>query len=284
MISTLFLVSSLSLGFPEVPVGPVGQPLVSQQEDLEVPNPEVEEIEVEPGDVQEVEPELFDEDQALRDQAARDQALRERQQAMEPARGDDDWARDEEKQPALPVYQIRALATATLPVRTENTRGRQGTGEFLVGARLELDILRASLIFSWDRGGLTPISLSETLTDTNYWNGLIGPSVWVTRHGRIRLLGGLSAVSTPRAVQFGPTLGLTARLGIPVISVEGAVLYTPIGFMQVDARAELVLRLLIFEVRGGYRGRLLDTERSGAGEQVPVESTGGPTVSLGLVF
>lgn len=284
MISTLLIVSSLSLGFPEVPVGPVRQPLASQQEEeWEEPDPEVEELEVDPGDVQEVEPELFDEDQALRDQAARDQALWDQQQ-MDPALADDDWAWDQKKKPPYPVFQLRALATATLPVSTQDTRGRQGTGEFLVGARLEVDLLRASMIFSWDRGGLTPISLSETLTDTNYWNGLIGPSLWITKHSRIHMLGGLSAVSTPRAVQFGPTLGMTVRVGIPVISVEGAALYTPVGFMQLDARAEAVIRLLIFEVRGGYRGRLVDTERSQGGEQVPVESTGGPTISLGLVF
>jgi len=44
---------------------------------------------------------------------------------------------------------------------------------------------------------------------------------------------------------------------------------------------EAVLRLLIFEVRAGYRARWIDTSRA---DRVPVEGVYGPIVSLGLVF
>jgi len=36
---------------------------------------------------------------------------------------------------------------------------------------------------------------------------VLGASVWATKYSRIRLLGGLSLVSSPRAVRFGPSVG-----------------------------------------------------------------------------
>ena len=97
------------------------------------------------------------------------------------------------------------------------------------------------------------------------------------------LLGGVSAISSNRFSQFGPSLGATVRVGIPVISAELAAIYTPVGFRQLDARAELVLRLLILELRGGYRARWI--EMVGPDRfTMPVEPTGGLSVSAGLVF
>ena len=286
MISTLVIVASLSLGFPEVPVGPA-TPLAQQPE--EVPPPEdgvVEEA------VEEVQDPLQS-DQAARDEAALEQAARERAARDRAARSggevdrsgnrnDDeerDWANDDDKKKTYDKFAVRALATTILPMRA---RDRSTGGEFLIGLRGELDVRRLSFLFSWDQGGVTPISLSDTLTETSYWNGLLGASVWATRHSRIRVLGGMSAVSTAREARFGPSVGATMRFGIPVVSIEGGVIYTPIGFQQVDARAELVVRLLIFEARGGYRARWVDTSRSA--DRPIVEPTGGPTVSLGLIF
>lgn len=214
-------------------------------------------------------------------------------------RTDEDWAQEKKHRHAAPGVEFRALATATLPLDIGAVRS---SGDLLVGLRGELDIGHASALFSWDRGAASLFNWRNTLTPTSYWNALIGPSVWATKHNRIRLLGGVSAITSsrttatvinnnsgasttvgvPGGAQFGPTIGATVHLGIPVISIEGAVLYTPVSFMQVDARAELVLRLLIFEVRGGYRARWVDTSR--INDRVPVESVYGPTVSLGLVF
>lgn len=244
MLSTFLIVSSLTLGqFPEVPVAPAEEPIEEEAapEDLE--------------------------------QAARDRAMKARDDALN---ADDEWAEDEKKRRRR-AFELRALATLTLPLRDGT-----GTGDFLLGARGELDIGFVSALFIWDRQGFTPISLSETLTPTSYWNGLLGASVWATRNSRIRVLGGVSAVNDNREARFGPTLGATVRLGIPIISIEGAALYTPVGFQQFDGRIEAVLRLLIFELRGGYRGRWIDTERSF--NRPAVEPSGGPTLSLGLVF
>lgn len=270
MLSTLMMVASLSLAFPEVPVGPATPP-------EEVTEEQAQEVQ----------------DQLQTERAARDQVAIEREERERAARSggqvdrsgnrasDDerDWAYEDGKKKTYDTFQLRALATTILPMRA-----REGTtgGEFLIGVRGELDVRRLSFLFSWDQGGVTPISLSDALTDTSYWSGLLGASVWATKYSRIRVLGGMSAVSTPREVRFGPSVGATMRFGIPVVSIEGGVIYTPVGFQQVDARAELVVRLLIIEARGGYRGRWVDTSRSA--DRPIVEPTGGPTVSLGLIF
>ncbi len=270
------MAASLSLAFPEVPVGPVKPP----------------EEEVTEEQAQEVQDQLQTE-QAARDQAAFEQAEKARAERERAARSggrvdrsgtrasDDerDWAAEDAKKKTYDTFQLRALATAILPMRARD--GSTG-GEFLIGVRGELDVKRLSFLFSWDQGGVTPISLSDTLADTSYWNGLLGASVWATKHSRVRVLGGMSALSTPREARFGPSIAATVRLGVPIVSIEGAVIYTPIGFQQVDARAELVVRLLIIEARGGYRARWVDTSRSA--DRPIVEPTGGPTVSLGLIF
>ncbi|MDP2271674.1 MAG: hypothetical protein Q8N23_01450 [Archangium sp.] len=272
MLSTLMIAASLSLAFPEVPVGPVKPP----------------EEEVTEEQAQEVQDQLETE-QAARDQAALEQAEKERaaRSGGQVDRSGDrfsddqrDWGyEDEKKKKSYDRFQLRALATTILPMRARD--GSTG-GEFLIGVRGELDVRRLSFLFSWDQGGVTPLSLSEPLADTSYWNGLLGASVWATKHSRVRVLGGMSALSTSREARFGPSIGTTVRLGVPVVSIEGAVIYTPVGFQQVDARGELVLRLLIFEARGGYRARWVDTSRSA--DRPVVEPTGGPTVSLGLIF
>lgn len=268
------ILSCLSFGFPEVPVGPASPPAVVVEEEAE--------------DVK-AQREAEEAAQAARDEAARQQAAGERAARsggrVERERGrdadadeDGDWAKANTKE-SYDRFQLRALATAILPMRA---RGQETGGEFLVGVRGELDVRRLGFLFGWDRGGISPISLNEPLTETSYWNGLLGASVWATKYSRIRLLGGVSAVSSPRAVRFGPSVAATLRLGIPVVSIEGGVIYTPVGFQQLDARAELVVRLLIFEARGGYRARWVDTSRSADGPAV--EPTGGLSVSLGLIF
>ncbi len=265
MFSILVIVASLSLGFPEVPVGPA-TPLAPQQE-VQAPSS----------------PDQTVQDKAALKQAARDRAARSGGEVDRSGTQTDheerDWATADEKRKTYDTFTVRALATTILPMRARN--GETG-GEFLIGLRGELDVKRLSFLFSWDQGGVTPISLSDALTETSYWNGLLGASVWATSYSRIRVLGGMSAVSTAREARFGPSVGATMRFGIPVVSIEGGVIYTPIGFQQVDARAELVARLLIFEARGGYRARWVDTSRSA--DRPIVEPTGGPTVSLGLIF
>lgn len=281
MLFTLLLASSLSFGgFPDVPVAPASPP-VAQQDDVQPAAPPPPAIPAEPRDD-------FDADDTP--------ALTPRERAD---RTDDDRTEEKKNRNTAPGVEFRALATTTLPMSIGAVRS---SGDLLVGLRGELDIGHASALFSWDRGAASLFNWRNTLTPTSYWNALIGPSVWATKHNRIRLLGGVSAISSSRTtatvinngtgasttvgvpgrVQFGPTLGATVHLGIPVIGIEGAVLYTPVSFMQVDARVELVLRLLIFEVRGGYRARWIDTSR--IDDRVPVESVYGPTVSLGLVF
>lgn len=176
-----------------------------------------------------------------------------------------------------PPIDFRILGTLTFPMwETENNQPN-----FLLGLRSEFDISYFSALFSWDRQGYSPLSLSETFVETSYWNGLIGGSVWATKGNRIRFLGGVSAISDYYGAKVGPTLGSTVRLGIPIIGVEGAVLYTPVGFTQFDGRIEAVLTLFIFELRAGYRGRWIEVRNV---SDPPVVPSGGFTLSLGLVF
>lgn len=175
------------------------------------------------------------------------------------------------------LFEARALGTFTFPTNS-SPAGR----DFLVGVRGELDVLMISTIFIWDRQGISPINLDETVTETNFWNGLVGASVYATKHSRIRLLAGLSSVSNDTSAVFGPSVGFTARAGIPILSIEGAMLYTPAGFQQFDGRIEAVARLLIFELRAGYRGRWIETDLTG--NRPFVLPSGGFTVSAGLAF
>lgn len=298
MLSTFLLASSLSFAaFPEVPVGPVSPPVAQQDEETQEETQQEAQQPAPPMPPPEPRDDFGSDSQqpelTPRERAARDRAMRE---------GDhdaDDRAMEKKKRNAARSVEFRALATTTLPMDIGVVKS---SGDMLVGLRGELDIGHASALFSWDRGASSLFNWRNTLTPTSYWNALIGPSVWATRHNRIRLLGGVSAISSgrttatvsnndtgastgvsvPGRAQFGPTLGATVHLGVPVIGIEAAVLYTPVTFQQVDARAELVLRLLIFELRGGYRARWIDTSR--INDRVPVESVYGPTVSLGLVF
>ena len=180
-----------------------------------------------------------------------------------------------EKRRTPPLLQIRALGTATAPVES----ARLGLGEFMIGVRGEVDVRRFGVLGVYDRVGDTPRP-GGTLRETHYWNAMAGYAPWATRYHRLRLMGGVSGVTSDTTTRVGPTLGSTLRVGVPVVALEGGVFYTPAGFQQVDGRIEAVLRLLIVELRAGFRGRWVDL----ATEDVPVEPTGGPTVSLGLVF
>lgn len=198
--------------------------------------------------------------------------------ADERANDDDEKGRKKRLRRGLPALEVRALGTATAPVDSI----RLGVGEFMVGVRGEVDVQRVGGVFSYDRVGDTP-RFEATLRETDYWNGLVSYSPRMTAFSRVRLMAGASAVSGAGAdASFGPTVGTTVHLGIPILALELAGLYTPLGFRQLDGRAEGVMRLAFFELRAGYRARWIDT--STAPDAPPVEPVGGPTASFGLVF
>jgi hypothetical protein len=244
MLTTLLMASSLLVGqIPEAPVAPAAEP----------PAPD-----------------------RYRDERYEQERRYDDDRNRGPDRDKDNDGIDDRKEPST---DFRALGTVTIPMGST----RESQRDFLLGVRGELDIKYFSALFSWDRQGFSPISLDETLTETSYWNGLVGGSVWATRYHRVRVLGGISAVSDYRKGTYGPTIGTTARFGIPIVAIEGAVLYTPFGgFQQVDGRMELVVRLLIVELRGGYRARWVEMKRPF--DQPFADDSGGWTFSAGLVF
>lgn len=181
-----------------------------------------------------------------------------------------------ENKHAAPTWQVAALGTAIVPL---NING----AAFVFGMRGELDIFRVGAMFTFDRSAVTPFTVGQT----NEWTGLLGYSLINNKYVRIRAQGGMSALSGDNiAARFGPSVGVTARAGLPVIAAEVGTIFTPVGGMrQLDARAELVLRGGVFELHGGYRVRFYDA--SDAGTLSSLFSTApvaGPSVAIGLTF
>ena len=174
--------------------------------------------------------------------------------------------------PDTPSWQLAALATATVPLSLSNA-------SFLIGFRTELDVYRFGAMVSLDRSVVTPFAVDELQS----WSGLAGYSVIHNHYARLRLLGGVSVLSSSAATQFAPTVGTTIRLGLPSIAIELSGIFTPLPFRQLDARAELVLRWSIFEVHGGYRTRLLDTTDGGSFATLFAQTPlAGPSIGLGF--
>jgi len=174
----------------------------------------------------------------------------------------------------FPLWQVTALGTATLPTSLSGS-------DFLFGLRGEVDVWKVSALITFDRTGTTPLTMSETRA----WTGLAGYAPFVNRWARIRVLGGVSAQTTDTASQFGPSLGATARVGWSFIGVEGGVVFTPVGFRQLDARAEVVLKGGVFELHAGYRARFLDTTSAGTLATLFTSTpVAGPSIAVGLSF
>lgn len=175
---------------------------------------------------------------------------------------------------AADSWQVAALATAIVPTSLDGA-------PFVFGLRGELDVFRVSGVFTFDRGGVTPFNVAQT----NEWTGLLGFSAINNKYARVRLQGGLSALSADTfTARFGPSLGVTARAGLPVISAEVAALFTPVGGLrQFDARAELVLRGGVFELHGGYRVRFYDAAEAGTLDALFTSTPlAGPSIAVGL--
>ncbi|MBL8912662.1 MAG: hypothetical protein JNM17_18355 [Archangium sp.] len=164
--------------------------------------------------------------------------------------------------------------------------------------RAELDIWRIGAVASFDRVGVTPISLG----DARSWTALVGYSFVSTEFFRIRALAGLSAITgDTTATQFAPAIGTTARAFWRFIGAEGSAAFTGGGFRQLDLRAAAILRGGIFELQLGYRAKWLDLTSGGTIDTLLSASTNsteqltaatpsapaliaGPHVGIGLVF
>ncbi|PZR18535.1 MAG: hypothetical protein DI536_01255 [Archangium gephyra] len=185
-------------------------------------------------------------------------------------------AAPQEDKHAAPTWQVAALATAIVPLNISGA-------PFVFGMRGELDIFRVGAQFSFDRGGVTPFTMSQT----NEWTGLLGYSLVNHKYARVRLQGGMSALSGDGiTARFGPSAGLTARAGLPFIGAEVGAIFTPAGGMrQLDARAEVVLRGGVFELHGGYRVRFYDATDAGTLSTLfATTPVAGPSIALGLTF
>lgn len=191
-------------------------------------------------------------------------------------------------EPDVPLWQVTALATATVPTALE-------ASPFSFGLRGEVDVWRISALVTFDRAGTTPTAaamaasplaaLTSTLEDARTWNGLLGYAVLLNHWARIRALGGVSALTTDTTSRFAPSLGGTARIGWRFLAAEAGLVFTPVGFRQLDARVEGILRGGIFELHVGYRARFVDSTDTGTLATLFASTpNAGPTVALGLSF
>lgn len=170
----------------------------------------------------------------------------------------------------FPFWQVRALATATVPTALQS-------GAFMAGLRAEVDVWRLSALLTGDVTGVTPF----TLSDTQAWTGLVGGSVFLNRWVRVRLLGGVSAEKTSTQTTFAPTLAGTARVSWAFVAAEVAAQVTPLGaFQQADLRAGAIIVLGPLELHGGYRARFMAAE----GALLSATPLAGPHVALGLAL
>ncbi|MFT3708002.1 MAG: hypothetical protein QM817_10135 [Archangium sp.] len=184
-----------------------------------------------------------------------------------------------------------AFTTATIPTSLDGAA-------FMFGLRAELDIWRIGAVATFDRAGVTPLSIG----DANAWTGLLGYSVVSTEYFRVRALAGLSALTgSATTTQFAPTIGTTGRAIWKFIGAEGSASFTAGTFRQLDLRAAAILKGGIFELQLGYRARWIDATTDGTVSTLLSATTtstdaliataptapaliAGPHVSVGLVF
>lgn len=102
--------------------------------------------------------------------------------------------------------------------------------------------------------------------------------------GRLRLHLGGSGAFAPDLSRIGPSLGVSAALGlIGPLGLEGQVSYTPTPFVEFDAFAGLSLGWGPIALRGGYHWTYLDDR--GLVDGIPhSERYQGPWVGLGIAL
>jgi hypothetical protein len=174
-----------------------------------------------------------------------------------------------------PLVQVRALATASLGLPFNLT----GSG-LLVGGRAELDVWRLQARLVWDRAGTTPF----TIASTDFFTGTVGYSLFSSSWAKLRVLGGVASQSGPEApTHVGPVVGLSGRLGLSFLALEGSATLSPLGLPSFDAQVALVLRGGFFELHAGWRTRYVDPSGSLA-TLFTTTPVAGPSVGVGLAF
>ncbi len=173
------------------------------------------------------------------------------------------------------MVQLRVLATGAVALPLSPTGSK-----LLLGGRAELDVWRLQARLVWDRAGTTPF----TIGSTDFFTGTLGYSLLSASWAKLRVLGGVASQSGPEAVtQVGPVLGLSGRLGLSFLALEGSAVFSPFGLPTFDAQVELVLRGGIFELHAGWRARYLDPTGSLA-TLFTTTPLLGPSVGVGLAF
>lgn len=172
-----------------------------------------------------------------------------------------------------PLWQVGAWGTATIPTSLDGAA-------FMFGLRGELDVWRLGVLFSFDRSGITPL----TMNDLRAWTGLVGYSVLSLDWLRVRAQAGVTALSSDTAAaRVSPALGTTARVTWRFLGAEAGATFSPFDFRQLDLRAAAILHGGIFELQVGYRARFLDATTGGTLDTMfATTPSAGPHVALGI--
>ena len=102
--------------------------------------------------------------------------------------------------------------------------------------------------------------------------------------GRLRLHAGLSGAFAPNLTRVGPSVGVSAALGlIGPLGIEGQVSYTPTPFVEFDAFAGASLGWDHLALRGGYHWTYLD-DRGLVDGIAHTERYQGPWVGIGVAL
>jgi len=102
--------------------------------------------------------------------------------------------------------------------------------------------------------------------------------------GRLRLHAGASAAFAPDLTRVGPSIGVSAALGlIGPLGIEGQVSYTPTPFVEFDAFAGASVGWDHLALRGGYHWTYLDDR--GLVDGIPhTERYQGPWIGIGIAL
>ncbi len=102
--------------------------------------------------------------------------------------------------------------------------------------------------------------------------------------GRLRLHLGASGAFAPDLSRIGPSLGVSAALGLfGPLGIEGQVSYTPTPFVEFDAFAGVTLGWGPIALRGGYHWTYLDDQ--GLVDGIPQsERYQGPWIGIGVAL
>jgi hypothetical protein len=163
--------------------------------------------------------------------------------------------------------------------------GRLSTSPgYTAGLTLAIEGERLGLNLSAMNIGVAANDGSGGIDNLQNLSAYVSYAVLAGPQGKLRVEGGLSTYFAPDVVMIAPALALSGTVAlVGPVAAEASVRAAVFPFIQVDARAGLVVGLGRVGVRAGWRHLYLnDRGVLGQGENVDIFS--GPYVGIGIAF